>query len=185
MADSTKTKRIRRRRLNRQENKARLQVTDVGAKFEYFMTAFMNEYMDSYGYSGIAYMHPEDPNITQKIDIIVDALDGDIFLGVECKSIHEEAHPNGKIPFEKLFHVNKNGLSQVERQHMYLKSSGRYGIIAFELRVMNEVFLVPHRFVLDKWQNDDKFITFEEIICNGYQLGKPGDLRKFIKNKCN
>lgn len=185
MADSTKTRRIRRRRLNRQENKTKLQVTDVGAKFEFFMMEFLNEYMDAYGYNGIAYIHPFSPDHTQKIDIIVDALDEDIFFGVECKSIYEGAHPTGKIPFNKIFNTNKNGLSQVERQHMYLKSSGRYGIIAFELRNMGEVFLVPHCYVLNKWREGDKHITLEEIITNSYQIGSQGDLRKFIQNKCN
>ena len=185
MADSTKTKRIRRRRLNRQENKNRLSVTDVGEKFEYYMTAFLNEYMDAYGYSGVAYMYPLSPTHTQKIDIIVDAMDGDLFLGVECKSLHEDAHPNGKISFNRLFNKNTRGISQVDRQHMFLKASGRYGIIAFEFRDMGEVFLLPHRYLYDRLRNGKHNITIEEIITNSYQLGKPGDLRKFIKNKCN
>jgi len=164
---NSKTKRIQRRRLNRQEKKNNISNVDVGEQFEWFMTEYFNEYMDTYSLNGLAYMYPIHPNYTQKIDVLIDNFDS-MFIGIECKSVYEDGHPlhnkckhfrNTRFYFSKLFRINKNGESQLHRQHQFLVCTDRRGLIAFEFRCMDEVFLVPHQIIYDKWKSGNKFIT--------------------------
>jgi len=179
----SKKRRIKRRKVNREHNKQSLQVVDPGTKFENFITNFFNEYIDTYGLTGIAYRYPVIPGYVQQTDVFVDSLIMG-YVGVECKSLYEDKHENNKVLFENIINVNNHGVSQLERQHNFLDCAGRYGIMAFEFRIMNEAFLLPHRYVLDRWNEGADYLTFDEIIGNSYHVGGPGDLVRFIRNKC-
>jgi len=169
-----KTRRIKRRKANRRQ--------DPGDKFEHSIARFFNKYMDDYGMTGIAYVYPVIHDYVQHIDVMVDSLILG-YIGIECKSISEKNRGN-KIMFKSIINTNRDGMSQVERQHLFLDCAGRYGIMAFELRGMNEAFLLPHRYVVDRWNEGNRYITINEIIENSYRIGSPGDLVKFVRNKC-
>jgi hypothetical protein len=170
----------------------------VGEQFEEYIVDYTNRYIESKGCNGIAYCYPFNSRYNQKIDVMIDGMDKNIYAGIECKSIFENSYElstvknkyldrnnirNIKIYFSKLFNVNRFGLSQLERQHGFLINSSRYGLIAFQFRCMKEVFIVPHQFIYDLYQHNS-YVTLDQIIMNGYQLGSKGSLIIFIRNKC-
>lgn len=157
-------------------------VMEGGSDFETFVEKFINHYFEYYGVDGKAYRYPDTGSSPQHVDILVDSqMMG--YAGIECKSVFEPAH-DYMIQFDNITHTNKNGLNQIVRQHKFLDDTGRYGIYAFEFREMDRAFLVPHRYVYEKFCDGANYITVDEVVQNGYMIGDRGCLVTFVRNKC-
>jgi hypothetical protein len=82
---------------------------------------------------GIAYRIKQHKFSTQFLDVLVDSLDPDYYLGIECKSISIEKGA-ASLYFSQHFSRNKNGEHQIERISKFLEKSGRKGLLIAELR---------------------------------------------------
>ena len=78
--------------------------------------------------------------------MLVDSLDPDLYLGIECKSISVEKGASA-LYFTQHFTVDKKGIHQIDRISDYLNRSGRRGFLAVELRLGTghdrEAYMVP------------------------------------------
>lgn len=163
----------------------KVQIIDEGKVFEEWLSNFLNAWLVRNDKRGLCYAFPDCGNQIQRIDLILDSLDiGNI--GIECKSIFElgGSFSNGKIEMSMMNRTGGTGIGQIERQHQFLKDTGRFGIFAIEMRHSQERFLLPHSFLFDKIACGDQTITFEEIYQNSYKIGSNGSLELFIQNKC-
>lgn len=154
---------------------------DPGLKFELVLTAAINDYLNNNRKRGKCYrLHSDD----QFIDILVDGADTG-YIGIECKSIYEDALKNDKIYLDRL---NRKGggdnPAQVFKHHGFLKSTNRLGIMAIEFRCCGDIYLIPHQLLYDAISAGLEYITVTDVIKNGYHMGSQGDLCQFIRNKC-
>jgi Holliday junction resolvase len=113
----------------------------------------------------------------QFLDVIVDSINPAHYLGIECKSF---SPPETKVYFSK-FSVTKKGEHQVTRISKFIKDTGRFGVLAIELRgsgrgpILNTIFLVPWHHV-EAWYNaGQKSIDPTWLSENGYPVLKKVD----------
>lgn len=157
---------------------------DEGKVFETNLETYLNDWLMNNGVRGLCYAFPDGGNQIQRIDLLLDSDVGNV--GIECKSIYEIANSfkTGKIELSKLNRPGKDGVGQLERQHQFLRETGRLGVLAIEFRFSKEIYLLPHEFVFQKLSIGDTILTFSEIIKNSYRIGSPGKLELFLRNKC-
>jgi hypothetical protein len=93
-----------------------------------------NAYIEEKGIRAISYRLKQHRFTPQFLDVLVDSLNPDLYLGIECKSISVDKGANA-LYFSQHFTVDKKGIHQIERISEYLNKSGRLGFLAVELRL--------------------------------------------------
>jgi len=135
-------------------------------EFERMLVNSFNAYIEENGIRAISYRLKQHRFTPQFLDVLVDSLNPDLYLGIECKSISVEKGANA-LYFSQHFTVDKNGVHQVERISDYLKKSGRRGFLAVELRLGpghgREAYMVPWNELKKKYYTQNLKLTLEEI----------------------
>jgi len=103
---------------------------------------------------------------SQNLDVLVDYLNPDLYLGIECKSISVEKGATA-LYFSQHFTVDKKGVHQIERISDYLQKTGRKGFLAVELRMgvwhTKQAHLIPWGVVEKKYREKAVKIPIEQI----------------------
>ena len=103
-------------------------------EFERVLVQSFNAYFEKTGIKGISHRLKQHRFTPQFLDVLVDSLHPDYYLGIECKSISVDKGANA-LYFTQHFTVDKNGAHQIVRISDFLKKSGRTGFLAVELRM--------------------------------------------------
>jgi len=116
----------------------------TGSDFERMLTQSLNRYFDSEGIKGIAVRQKQIKYSEQGFDILVDSRDPLYYLAIECKSV--DGRKTKALYFSQHFN-HCGGVCQVERETEYLNRSGRFGLLAVEVRKgpgkARRAYLVP------------------------------------------
>jgi len=156
----------------------------IGTGFENEMFRYFTEHLRSIEVEGLVYKLQDGRNCDQWLDILIDSKDW-LYVGVECKHIDDSRLVNEKIYTKKLSRKSADYGHQFRKQHFFLKSTGRYGVIAIKFSAMNVIVLVPHQWVYDRIEDGAVFLTVTEILKHGYCVNDGrGSLKLFIMNKC-
>lgn len=162
--------------------KNRIVPVDLGDVFEDTMLSLLNSYMHEHNINGIAYtLGPYNGN--QIIDIILDSKS----LGncaIECKSIDIENLVNDKIDLARINKMLATGTRQSIKHRNFMKTSGRYGIIAIQIRPINVVYLLPHATFCDYYEMGITHLPMDQLIADGYRWQSTGNLKDFIRYRC-
>ncbi|WP_440954579.1 hypothetical protein ACSAZK_13260 [Methanosarcina sp. Mfa9] len=102
-------------------------------EFERVLVHSFNTFIEEKGIRAISYRLKQHRFTPQFLDVLVDSLNPDYYLGIECKSISVEKGANA-LYFSQHFTVDKKGAHQIQRISDYLNKSGRRGYLAVELR---------------------------------------------------
>lgn len=145
-------------------------------EFERQLVKSFNSYFKEKGIKGIAFRLKQHRFTHQYIDVIVDSLHPDYYLGIECKSISTDKGTK-VLYFTQHFTTDKQGVHQVDRMSEYLRLSGRKGFLAVELRQgagrRRTAFAIPWRVVAERFEANksgfkvDEIRKFPEIERNG------------------
>jgi len=135
-------------------------------EFERELVNSFNTYIKENGIRAISYRLKQHRFTPQFLDVLVDSLNPDLYLGIECKSISVEKGANA-LYFTQHFTVDKNGIHQIDRISEYLNRSGRRGFLAVELRLGpghgREAYMVPWNELKNKYLTHNLKLTLEEI----------------------
>jgi len=135
-------------------------------EFERMLVNSFNAYIEENGIRAISYRLKQHRFTPQFLDVLVDSLNPDLYLGIECKSISVDKGANA-LYFSQHFTVDKKGVHQIERISNYLSKSGRKGFLAVELRLGpghgREAYLVPWDELEKKYFSQNLKLTLEEI----------------------
>ena len=103
---------------------------------------------------------------SQVVDVLVDSLDPEYYLAIECKSISLEKGAKA-LYFSQHFTVDGRGVHQLIHMREYIGLSGRRGILAVELRKgqgkRREVHLIPWCTVIRRFDSGAVGFSVEEI----------------------
>lgn len=136
-------------------------------EFERELVRSFNNYFKENGIKGIALRLKQHRFTHQYLDVIVDSLHPDYYLGIECKSISIDKGAKA-LYFTQHFTTNKQGSHQVERMSNYLRLSGRKGFLAVELRQGvgkgRIAFSIPWKAVTDKFEAGESGFKIDEIL---------------------
>lgn len=140
------------------------------------MVKLINNHFAEVDCGGFAFRLKQSHFFTQFIDVLVDSADPLNYLGIECKSFTPPK--TEKLYFSK-FTVSKKGEHQVTRISEFIEKTGRFGVLALELRGtsrgpnLNTIFLVPWAQVKAWYEDGEKYIDPEWLAENEYpQLKK-------------
>jgi hypothetical protein len=97
-------------------------------EFERQLVKSFNTYFKGNGIKGIAFRLKQHRFTHQYLDVIVDSLHPDYYLGIECKSISTDKGAKA-LYFTQHFTTDKQGSHQVDRMSEYLRLSGRKGFL--------------------------------------------------------
>lgn len=129
------------------------------------MVKSFNDYFTETGIRGISHRLKQHRFTPQFMDILVDSLDPDYYLGIECKSISVEKGAKA-LYFTQHFTEDKNGIHQIDRISSFLELSGRRGFLAVELRFGvgrdKKAYAIPWPDLLKNYETGLK-MTIEEI----------------------
>jgi hypothetical protein len=136
-------------------------------EFERVLVNSFNYYFESTGVKGIAHRLKQHRFTAQFLDVIVDSLDPDYYLGIECKSISVDKGAKA-LYFTQHFTVDKKGSHQITRISEFLFRSGRSGFLAVELKMgvgrSREAYIIPWSTLFEKFNDDStNKITIEQI----------------------
>ncbi|WP_292390519.1 hypothetical protein [Methanosarcina sp. UBA5] len=135
-------------------------------EFEHVLVNSFNTYIEENGIRAISYRLKQHRFTPQFLDVLVDSLNPNLYLGIECKSISVDKGANA-LYFSQHFTVDKNGIHQIERISNYLNKSGRYGFLAVELRLGpghgREAYMIPWNELEKKYFSQDLKLTLQEI----------------------
>lgn len=135
-------------------------------EFERELVNSFNEYFQNNSTRGIAYRLKQHRFTSQVVDILVDSLHPDFYLGIECKSISTDKGATA-LYFTQHFSTDKDGVHQAERMTQFLRDSGRKGLLAIELRRgigrPRKAYIIPWDQVLDRFKNDEVGFQVDEI----------------------
>jgi hypothetical protein len=135
-------------------------------EFEHMLVNSFNAYIEENEIRAISYRLKQHRFTPQFLDVLVDSLNPDLYLGIECKSISVDKGANA-LYFSQHFTVDKNGIHQIERISNYLNKSGRRGFLAVELRLGpghgREAYMVPWNELEKKYFDKDLKLTLQEI----------------------
>lgn len=135
-------------------------------EFEHMLVNSFNAYIEENGIRAISYRLKQHRFTPQFLDVLVDSLNPDLYLGIECKSISVDKGANA-LYFSQHFTVDKKGIHQIERISNYLKKSGRCGFLAVELRLGpghgREAYMVPWNELEKKYLTQSLKLTLQEI----------------------
>lgn len=134
--------------------------------FEHVLVNSFNAYIEENGIRAISYRLKQHRFTSQFLDVLVDSLNPDLYLGIECKSISVDKGANA-LYFSQHFTVDKKGIHQIERISDYLNKSGRRGFLAVELRMGaghgREAYMVPWEDLKKKYLTQNLKLTLEDI----------------------
>jgi hypothetical protein len=135
-------------------------------EFERMLVNSLNAYIEENGIKAISYRLKQHRFTPQFLDVLVDSLNPDLYLGIECKSISVDKGANA-LYFSQHFTVDKNGIHQIERISDYLNRSGRRGFLAVELRLGpghgREAYIIPWKELEKEYFNQNLKLTLQEI----------------------
>lgn len=135
-------------------------------EFEHMLVNSFNAYIEENRIRAISYRLKQHRFTPQFLDVLVDSLNPDLYLGIECKSISVEKGANA-LYFSQHFTVDKNGTHQIERISNYLNKSGRRGFLAVELRLGpghgREAYMIPWNELEKKYFAQNLKLTLQEI----------------------
>ncbi|MBO4301806.1 hypothetical protein J5839_00440 [Methanosarcinaceae archaeon] len=133
--------------------------------FERMIVKSFNDYFTENHIRGISHRLKQHRFTPQFMDILVDSLNPDYYLGIECKSISVEKGAKA-LYFTQHFTEDKNGVHQIERISGFLELSGRRGFLAVELRFGaghgRKAYAIPWPVLQERYKTELKF-TIEEI----------------------
>jgi hypothetical protein len=132
--------------------------------FEWEMVAAINRFFEIEEIRGIAYRLKQSRYTPQVVDLLVDSPLSRYYLAIECKSL--DARKAKTLYFTQHFSV-ASGVHQIERIDQFIKSSGRRGVLAVELRrgagKAKTAHLVPWRRVMESFRSERPGLPVEEI----------------------
>ncbi|MDW7731045.1 MAG: hypothetical protein SCH66_01295 [Methanolobus sp.] len=136
-------------------------------EFERALVQSFNIYFEEKSIKGIAHRLKQHRFTPQFLDVLVDSLDPDYYLGIECKSISVDKGAKA-LYFTQHFTTDKNGIHQIDRISDYLVRSGRTGFLAIELRMgvgkSREAYIIPWNRLRDRFHEDGRTkFTVDEI----------------------
>ncbi|MCL7413945.1 MAG: hypothetical protein M8353_10090 [ANME-2 cluster archaeon] len=135
-------------------------------EFERHLVKSFNIYFEENGIKGIAFRLKQHRFTHQFLDVIVDSLHPDYYLGIECKSIATDKGAK-TLYFTQHFTTDKEGAHQVDRMSDYLRLSGRKGFLAVELRqgagTGRAAFAIPWKVVTDRFESGEPGLKVDEI----------------------
>ena len=135
-------------------------------EFERMLVNSLNAYIEENGIKAISYRLKQHRFTPQFLDVLVDSLNPDLYMGIECKSISVDKGANA-LYFSQHFTVDKNGIHQIERISDYLNRSGRRGFLAVELRLGpghgREAYIIPWKELEKEYLNQNLKLTLKEI----------------------
>ncbi|MBW6519068.1 MAG: hypothetical protein K0A89_11285 [ANME-2 cluster archaeon] len=135
-------------------------------EFERHLVKSFNLYFEENRLKGIAFRLKQHRFTHQFLDVIVDSLHPDYYLGIECKSISTDKGAK-TLYFTQHFTTDKDGAHQVDRMSDYLRLSGRKGFLAVELRQGvgkgRVAFAIPWKVVAGRFKDDEKGFRVDEI----------------------
>ena len=136
-----------------------------GRTFENFIFKFLTEYLRDRAIVGLVYKNPEGKNIDQQIDICLDSKDYG-YVGIEAKSITVTDKTRNKIYLKKLNRKNAKFGTQFEKEFIFLQSSGRMGVVAFEFKIDGNIIRVftPFQFVYDAIMKKTIYLLIDDFI---------------------
>ena len=138
------------------------------ADFERDMVHCLNRYFEDNGLKGYAYRLKQSKYNTQYVDILVDSLNPQYYLAVECKSLKGK-----KIYFKQHFHEDKDGVHQIDAIKDFIGKTGRKGFLAVEFRSgggkPNRAFMIQWQTVL-RIRETAPGISLDEIVREGVEL---------------
>lgn len=139
---------------------------DFMTEFERVLVNSFNAYIEEKGIRAISYRLKQHRFTSQFLDVLVDSLDPDLYLGIECKSISVEKGANA-LYYSQHFTVDKKGIHQIDRISDYLSKSGRRGFLAVELRLGvghgREAYMVPWEELEKSYHSENLKLTLQEI----------------------
>lgn len=135
-------------------------------EFERGLVNSFNNYFKENHMRGISYRLKQHRFTPQFLDVLVDSLNPDYYLGIECKSISVEKGAKA-LYFTQHFTTDKKGVHQIERISDFLNHSGRCGFLAVELRFgagkPREAYAIPWSALSKRYQSESLKFTIEEI----------------------
>jgi hypothetical protein len=135
-------------------------------EFERGLVTSFNNYFKENTVRGISYRLKQHRFTSQFLDVLVDSLNPDYYLGIECKSISVEKGTKA-LYFTQHFTTDKKGVHQIERISDFLSHSGRCGFLAVELRCgvgrPREAYAIPWNDVNARFQSESLKFTIDEI----------------------
>ncbi|ABE52413.1 hypothetical protein [Methanococcoides burtonii] len=136
-------------------------------EFERELVLSFNAFFEATDVRGIAHRLKQHRFTPQFLDVLVDSLNPDYYLGIECKSISVEKGANA-LYFTQHFTVDKKGAHQIDRISDFLRRSGRTGYLAVELRMgvgkSRKAHIVPWDELRDRYHDDTSLkYTVKEI----------------------
>ncbi len=139
---------------------------DLVTEFERVLVNSFNSYIEEKGIRAISYRLKQHRFTAQFLDVLVDSLDPDLYLGIECKSISVDKGATA-LYFSQHFTVDKKGVHQIDRISDYLNKSGRRGFLAVELRLGmghgREAYMVPWEELEKNYHTESLKLTVQEI----------------------
>lgn len=135
-------------------------------EFERGLVTSFNNYFREKHIRGISYRLKQHRFTAQFLDVLVDSLNPDYYLGIECKSISVEKGAKA-LYFTQHFTTDKKGVHQIERISDFLSESGRCGFLAVELRYgaghPREAYAIPWNDIKNRFGSESLKFTIEEI----------------------
>lgn len=130
--------------------------------FEIEIARCLNRHMDTSASCGFAYRLKQGKYSYQYVDVLVDSLNPEYYLAIECKSLKGK-----RINFKSNFHFDKNGIHQIDMISNFLGQTGRRGYLAVEFRFgtgkPKEAYLMPWDKVLELFRGDNAGIGIDEF----------------------
>lgn len=135
-------------------------------EFERTLVQSFNRHFEKNNIRAIAHRIKQHRFTPQYLDVLVDSLNPDFYLGIECKSISVDKGTSA-LYFSQHFTTDKNGIHQVERISDYINKSGRNGFLAVELRhgigKSREAHAIPWKDIQERYLRGDLKYTICEI----------------------
>jgi hypothetical protein len=132
--------------------------------FESTLVKSFNAFFEKNNIKGFAHRLKQSRFTGQLVDVLVDSLNPDYYLAVECKSI--DASRFNAIYFTQHFSVDRKGVHQILRITDFLQRSGRKGFLAVELRYgsgrAKKAYMIPWEHVVTRF-NEGVGFTVDEI----------------------
>ncbi len=126
-------------------------------EFERVLVQSFNAFFEEKKMKGISYRLKQHRFTPQFLDVLVDSLDPDYYMGIECKSISVDKGAKA-LYFTQHFTTDKNGAHQIERISDFLLRSGRSGFLAVELKMgvgrAREAYMVPWTELCKKYNQE-------------------------------
>lgn len=135
-------------------------------EFERGLVTSFNNYFKENNMRGISYRLKQHRFTPQFLDVLVDSLNPDYYMGIECKSISVEKGTKA-LYFTQHFTTDKKGAHQIDRISDFLNHSGRSGFLAVELRFgvgrSREAYAIPWKDIKERFASESLKFTIEEI----------------------